>query len=345
MSVIRQLTGVAPLSCWFCRNKKTGQLDGFGFIDFRTVNDAAAVFKALCDAPIPSAPDRRFRLKWGITKSDADMRVIQQANGFSAYVGNLPAEVNEAKLLSFFRRFFPSVISAKLIKGIDGVSKGYGFVRFNTKREVDDAIRLLNGSKEFGKGIKVSEASGNRVNLNQSAEDLTNTTLFIRDIDPEIVKEETLMEHFRLYGNVLDVKIIPEHPDWANVIMETHEQAESAKNALQGKRFGGTSKCQIQFGVPTEGDSARENQIIAPVIKPPKKNRKMQARFFDDAGVDRVLDMMESYAEANRVNSIMNADARVANRVYETNLIRNEMLIDINGYSEFIPSCVCNWYY
>ena len=345
MSIIRQLTSITPVSCWFCRNKKTGQLSGFGFIDFRTVNDAATVFKLLCDAPIPNFPDKRFRLKWGITKSDADLKVIQQANGYSAYVGNLPVDVNEAKLLNYFRKYFPKVISAKLIKGIDGISKGYGFVKFNTKKEVDEAIRLLNGSKELGNGIKVNEASGNRINLNQNVEDLSNTTLFIKDIDPEIVKEETLMEHFRLYGNVLDVKIIPEHPDWANVIMETHEQAESAKNALQGKRFGGTSKCQIQFGLPTDNEDSRENQVVAPVVKPPKKNKKLQAKFFDDAGINRVLDIIEKFAESNRFNSIMNSDHNVANRIYESNLLKNEMIMDINGYSDFIPSTVCNWYY
>ncbi|KAH0788817.1 polyadenylate-binding protein RBP45B isoform X2 [Histomonas meleagridis] len=345
MNIVRQQTGIAPLACWFSRNKETGTLDGYGFIQFNNISDAATVLRLLQGAPIPNMPNAQFKLNWSSTKGSSDVNTIRQATGYSVYVGNLPISVNESRLLEFFRRYFHSVISARLIKGTDGISKGYGFVKFNTQKEVDDAIRLLNGSTEFGRGIKVSEATGNRVHMEPNKIDASNTTLIVQNIDPEIVKEETLFQHFKPYGNVLSVKFIPDHPDWANVTMETSVQAESAKNALQGTRFGGTTKCEIQFGRPSEDPLVTVPEVTVPVIKPPKVSKKFQAKFFNETGVDRVLDVIQRYAESNRDNTIINADPTISNRIYSQRISKENLLMECESYTDTIPSSIKSWYY
>jgi hypothetical protein len=343
-TVIRQQCNVAPRSVWFSRNRASGQLDGYGFIQFDNAADAALTMRLLKDTPVPHAPSHRIRLNWGTARSDGDSAVVQQSAGFQAYVGNLPGTVTDTKLLQYFRRYFPQAISARLIAGADGLSKGFGFVKFNTMREVTDAIRTLNGSTEFGRAIKVSEATTNRVHVQEQGSESASSTLFIRDLDPEIVKEETLRYHFRPYGNVLRVKIVAGHPDWANVTMETHVEAECAKNALQGTRFGGTTKCDIQFGrAVEEAPAQRPAQVAVPVISPKKPSKKLHAQFFDDDGVRRVMETMQRVAEVNRAIPQALADAAVANRARAEAALDAGALFDWNA-ADVAPSTTF-WFY
>lgn len=314
IAYIREKCGVTVRSVWFCKNKTSGQLEGYGFLDFDKTNDAALVMRLLKDTPIPHAPGTRFRLNWGSTRTETDTETLQQASGYQVYVGNLPSTVSDDRLLQYFQKYFPRAISARLIRGPDGYSKGFGFVKFNTFQEVKDAIKQLNGSTELGRPIKVNEATANRMHGQSSGADTTTTTLFLRDLDPEIVKEDTLRHHFAPYGNVLKVRIVSEHPDWAYITMETRLEAESARNALQGSRFGGTTKCDIQFGRPVDDDVTKnEGQVSVPIMKAKTVNRRKQAEFFDDAGVDKIMGMIARVSESGRATPLAFADAKMAN--------------------------------
>ena len=344
MNTIRQKTGVIPKSCRFQRNKLTGALLGYGFLELNTPSEAATVLRLLRDTPIPHAPNLRFRLNWG--KVDSDLETLQQATGYSIYVGNLPLSVDEDKLLAYFKRYFPDVISSRLVRGNDNVSRGYGFIKFNTQREVDESIRILNGSTEFGRPIKISEATGNRVHTDTTGIDSTNTTLFLQDIDPEIVTEQILLHYFRPYGNIVRIKFVTGHPDWAYITMETHSEAESARNALQGSRFGGTTKVNIQFGRAMEEPvETKKSTITVPVIKPQKISRKLEAEFFDDEGTKRVLDIMKRYMQQQRQFPIVNTDPKIANRLYEQSCEKRELLFEWNAYCDTIPSGAKMWFF
>lgn len=300
---IKERCNIIVRSVWFCRNKQSGQLEGYGFLDFENSTDANQVMLQLKDTPIPHASGARFRLNLAASRPDSDTKTLQQANGFQAYVGNLPAVVTDDRLLMFFKRHFPQTLSARLICDPSGRSKGFGFVRFNTFQEVKDAIRKLNGSTEFGRPMKVSEATANRMYTQKAATDTSTTTLFIKDIDPEIVIENTLRHHFQPYGNVLKVKIVEGHADWAYVTMETRLEAESARNALQGSRFGGSTRCSIEFGKPVDDEPASKvTEVMIPMIKPKKHDKKKQAQFFNDAGVDRVFSIIRRVAEIDRAD-------------------------------------------
>lgn len=345
METILQKTGVNARSCWFQRNKLTGELSGYGFIDFNSASDAATVLRLLKDTPIPHDHSFSFKLNWG--KNESDLETIQQASGYSVYVGNLPLAVDESKLLSYFRRYFPEVINARIVNGTDGVSKGYGFVKFNTQREVNEAIKALNGSAEFGRPIKVSEASGNRIHTETTGTDLTNTTLFVSDLDPEIVKEEKLLFYFRQYGNVVRIKFVNGHPDWAYVTMETRTEAESARNALQGTRFGGTQKAIIQFGRAIEEAMPAKSvqSVTIPRIKPPKISAKVRAQYFDGAGTERVIDIMNQFSRSQRPFPLNLSAAKTANAMYENRAFAQSMLLDWNCSEGDVTANSRFWYF
>ena len=339
---IRQKCGVVPKSVWFCKNRGSGELEGYGFVDFNSSEDAVLTMRMLKDTPIPHAPDHLIRLNWGNARPETNTEMLQQATGFQVYVGNLPASVTNERLLQYFQRYFPDAISARLIHGPDGFSKGFGFVKFHTFREVQDAIRQLNGSTELGRVIKVSEAATNRIhNTEVTRRETSNETLFIRDIDPEIVKEDTLRHHFSPYGNVVAVRIVDGHPDWAYVQMETKLEAESARNALQGSRFGGTTKCDIQFGRAVE-ESGPSVQVTVPVIEKPKTTKRSE--FFNDEGTRRVVELIQRYGDITRHAPIVESDPHLSNRLATRQCIANHKLFEW-GYSDHHAPLSPFWYF
>lgn len=358
MKTIRQKCGIKPKSVWFCRNKNTNQLEGYGFIDFETPQEAAEVMRMLNQTPIPHSPAHKFKLNWGTANTATDAVTTQQASGFSVYVGNLPTSVDDTRLLNFFKRFIPQTISARLIFDSDKISKGYGFVKFNTLQEMKKAIKMINGSTEFGgRPLKVSEAKDNRMVMStdgSSGEQATNI-LFIRDLDPDVVKADTIEQHFRPYGKVLNVRIIPDHPDWANVKMETITAAEIAKKALQGARFGGSTRCDIQFGkefddnfnssmnsnLSFDGNESQENNEIlsasVPVITSQKMSKKALIKHFDEDGVSRVMDFIKVYAESKRRSPISMVDELTANTNFARNKFLRDEMLDWGTYTDAFP--------
>ena len=219
-------------------------------------------------------------------------------------------------------RAFPNILTVRIIHGKDGVSKGYGFVKFAQYHEMMEFITAFNKSTDFGRALNVTEAQGNRKSI-EAFSDAENNVLFIKDIDPEIVTEETLRHYFEKHGNVLRVKIVPGHKDWANIEMEDRFQAESAKSTLNGSRFGGTTKCTIEFGrwVDETAPVQVVKRLTVPVVKTEKSTKKLYPEFFTDEGVDHIIKTMELYSVYQRQTPIAFLDSTVANKSYALNLL------------------------
>ena len=74
------------------------------------------------------------------------------------YIGNLSHDVTDMDLREAFEAF-GEVASAKVIRdNFTGMSKGFGFVEMPNNKEVDKAMKGLNGEELKGKSLKVSEA-------------------------------------------------------------------------------------------------------------------------------------------------------------------------------------------
>lgn len=72
------------------------------------------------------------------------------------YVGELDLNLKEEEFLSFFRQFYASVSSAKIIGDVfTRQSKGYGFVKFSNADEFQQALNEMNGMCLLGKPMRV----------------------------------------------------------------------------------------------------------------------------------------------------------------------------------------------
>ena len=344
MNTIRQITRISPKSCWFVKDRVTNQRQNYGFLEFGSVNEATDVLKLLKGSIIPNSNGLTFNLNWGSARIENDPETLSKADGYSIYIGNLPTNVDEIKLLDYIKKYCPGAINARLIYQ-QGISKGFGFVKFGSHQEVIECIRKLNGTSDFGRPLKVNEASQNRAHLTENISDNINTTLFLSDIDPSVVKEETLLHHFKQFGNVLKVQIESNRPNWATVKMETHVSAESAKNALQGSRFGGTTKCNIQWGRSID-DSLIEKvtQVTVPIMKPPKISRKLHNDYFNENGIKKVLNIIQKNAEINRIKPFDNLNIELSNKNFNQKLINN-YLFDFCDLGSNFQNNNKFWYY
>lgn len=341
---VKAATGITPVNVRLIRDTTTGQLAGYGFIKFQNASDATEALRMLKGSIIRIKPQLRWTVNWGTDKNEVtDADSFAKAEGYSCYVGNLPTTVDDEQLLEFFRSHIPTAINSRVIYQ-NGVHKGFAFVKFSTHQEVIDACNKLNGISAWGRSIKVLEAENNRtLDVNQD----TNTILFLSQLDPNIVTEEILIETFSRFGTVIYAKIDPQKPQWALVKMETHSQAESALNDLQGAKFGGITKAIIAWGrdVTATTQSEKSNRIKIPYFKPQNKDKKAHAEFYNKENVHKIINIIQTVAESQREQPLEDRNPKRANRAYAANQVSLMNLYNMECFSDYVNNEQKLWYF
>jgi splicing factor 3B subunit 4 len=131
------------------KDKITGEHQGFGFVEFRSEDDAEYAIKIMHMIKLHGKPIK-------VNKASQDKRT--QEVGANIFVGNLSEEIDEKGLKDIFTAF-GVVLSTKIMRDPDnGTSKHYGFVSFDNFESSDEAIKKMNGQYISGKPIEVSYA-------------------------------------------------------------------------------------------------------------------------------------------------------------------------------------------
>uniref|UniRef100_A0A8C4NP79 tRNA selenocysteine-associated protein 1 n=1 Tax=Eptatretus burgeri TaxID=7764 RepID=A0A8C4NP79_EPTBU len=110
---------------------------------------------------------RRFKLNYATHSRQPDGRIVYnprpprtQSPEYSIFVGDLTPEVDNFQLYDFFVRKYPSCMSGKVITDQNGVSRGYGFVRFAEENEQKKALGEMQGATGLGsRPVKISLAT------------------------------------------------------------------------------------------------------------------------------------------------------------------------------------------
>nr|ACF80669.1 unknown [Zea mays] len=225
------------------RNKQTGQSEGYGFVEFYSHAAAERVLEGFSGHIMPNT-DQPFRLNWA-SFSMGDRR-SDVASDHSIFVGDLASDVNDATLLEVFSSRYSSVKGAKVVIDANtGRSKGYGFVRFGDDSEKTHAMTEMNGVYCSSRPMRIGPAtprksSGTSGSNGSSARpdggDLTNTTVFVGGLDPD-VSEEDLRQAFSQYGEISSVKI-PVGKQCGFVQFAQRKNAEDALQGLNGSTIG-----------------------------------------------------------------------------------------------------------
>ena len=141
------------------RDKNTGSLMGYGFIEFDTKEEASEALQLMNGKPMPNSNNKVFKLNWASYSQGKNPSNLNP-NEYSIYVCELDPSVNEEILQNYFKQYFKSVIGAKIVVDPSTkVSKGYGFVKFSDQNESHRALNEMNGKLINGKPMKINTAA------------------------------------------------------------------------------------------------------------------------------------------------------------------------------------------
>ena len=126
---------VGPLNASkIVRDRATGYSYGFGFVDFVNVADAMRAVDTLNGLQLQN---KQIKVAYA--------RTGENVKGGNLYVRNLPVALNQYQVKEIFIPFGVVVQCRILSDQATGVSKGIGFVLFETRDQAQAAINSLNG--------------------------------------------------------------------------------------------------------------------------------------------------------------------------------------------------------
>lgn len=131
------------------RDKVTADHSGFGFVEFKTEEDADYAIKIMHMIKLFGKPIK-------VNKASQDKRV--QEIGANIWIGNLAEDVDEKSLYDTFSTF-GLILSTKITRDQDsGKSKGHGFVSYDSFDSADAAIKAMDNQYFSNNIIKVTYA-------------------------------------------------------------------------------------------------------------------------------------------------------------------------------------------
>lgn len=138
--------GLMPKSIKLIKDKNLNNPLNYCFINFDSLEKANQALNKLKNKKIPNS-NIKFKLNWANKNFDKFK---------SAYISNIPLEVEDSDLFNFFKKKYPSVIHATIIRENNG-KKNYGFVYFTNDEEYNKCLSEMNGTIFFKSIIKVKE--------------------------------------------------------------------------------------------------------------------------------------------------------------------------------------------
>ncbi|KAL5267218.1 hypothetical protein ACHWQZ_G004308 [Mnemiopsis leidyi] len=145
--------------------------------------------------------------------------------GAEVFVGKIPRDVYEDELVPLFTRH-GRIYEMRLMMDFNGNNRGYAFVVFSTKKEAQNAVRMLNNYEiRRGKNIGVCPS-------------VDNCRLFVGGIPKTVVREQILTEMQKITDGVQNVIVYPSANDksknrgFAFVEYDSHRSAAMARRKL-----------------------------------------------------------------------------------------------------------------
>jgi len=132
------------------KDKITGTHSGYGFVEFKSEEDADYCIKIMNMVKLYGKPIK-------VNKASQDKKTLDV--GANLFIGNLDPDVDEKLLYDTFSAFGIIIATPKIMRDPEsGMSKGYGFVSFDSFESSDAATAAMNGQYLCGRPITVSYA-------------------------------------------------------------------------------------------------------------------------------------------------------------------------------------------
>jgi len=224
------------LSIRVCRDMITRRSLGYAYVNFQQPADAE---RALDTMNFDVLKGRPIRIMW--SQRDPSLRRSGVGNVF---IKNLDKSIDNKAMYDTFSAF-GNILSCKVAQDVEGNSKGYGFVHFETEEAAVNAIQKVNGMLLNDKKVFVGRfvpRKEREKELGEKAKKFTN--VFVKNFGEEL-GDEKLKEMFTKFGKITSYKIMAEeggkNKGFGFVSFEDSEAAEKAVEELNGTEINGKS--------------------------------------------------------------------------------------------------------
>ncbi|KAL8458416.1 hypothetical protein ACS0TY_036075 [Phlomoides rotata] len=248
------------LSLHLCRDRFTGKSRCYAYVNFWLPCHAYTARECLNHTLLRGKP---MRIMWYVKNPIARNYGIG-----NLFVKNLHQSITSARLESTFSKY-GTILSCKVVER-NGISRGFGYVQFDSEDSAMQALSALNDFVLEGKKLYVSrfrskiERKGARLSNEYSNANYSlvsnNSNLIVKNLDPS-VDDKKLAELFSGYGKLIFAKVVGEYgvSTVGFVCFSCPDNAKKALNSL-------TVCCSFSIGTDFEG---RILQVeMAQVYKP-----------------------------------------------------------------------------
>ncbi|KAJ7219326.1 polyadenylate binding protein [Mycena pura] len=217
-----------------CRDAVTRRSLGYAYVNYLNAADGERALEGLNYSLIKN---RACRIMW--SQRDPALRKTGQGNIF---IKNLDEAIDNKALHDTFAAF-GNVLSCKVATDEHGMSKGYGFVHYETAEAADSAIKAVNGMLLNDKKVYVGHHISRKERQSKLDEMKAQfTNLYVKNLDPEVTEEE-FEKLFAQFGTVTSAVVQVDDEGkgkgFGFVNYESHEAAQIAVDALNDTEVNG----------------------------------------------------------------------------------------------------------
>lgn len=223
-----------------------GKSKGYGFVQFESEEYANAAIEKLNGFIIDG---KQIYAGKFVRKTD---RVLPNpdAKYTNLYIKNLDPDVTEEVLKEKFFEF-GKIASLVISKDENGMSRGFGFVNFESPEDAKRALEALNGLQLGSKVLYVARAQKKAEReqlLRRQFEEKRNeqilkyrgSNVYVKNIDDN-VNDDDLREHFSVCGKITSAKLMRDQKGISKgfgfVCFSTPDEASKAVNTFHGYMF------------------------------------------------------------------------------------------------------------
>lgn len=222
------------LSIRVCRDIITRHSLGYAYVNYQNAPDAERAIDTLNFEKLAGRP---IRIMW--SQRDPSLRRSGVGNIF---IKNLDKDVDNKTLFDTFS-IFGNILSCKVSFDDKSVSKGYGFVHFDTEESANNAITNLNNKFINDKKVFVGKFLARRERDNKGGPSRRFTNVYVKNLGEEFDSDEKLVELFKPFGSISSAVVSKDSEGKSKgfgfVCFEEAEDAERAVQQLNQKELPG----------------------------------------------------------------------------------------------------------
>lgn len=278
-----------------CRDTSTRRSLGYAYVNFHNPVDAERALETLNNSLIKG---KSCRVMW----SQRDPSVRKSGVG-NVFIKNLDKSIDHKALYDTFSDY-GNILSCKVVTDEQGVSKGYGFVHYETQKMADKAVAEVNG-KHIGSSnliVYVGPFVSKKDRMQKNARNFTN--VFVKNLNTSATYEE-VEELFAKYGKitsgVLMKTVDGKSRGFGFFNYETHESAVSAVDGMCSTDFQGKVIYVARAQKKNERRQELEANYIALLKERMSKGTNLYVKNLDDDITD--AQFKEEFAKFGNITS------------------------------------------